>query len=58
MPRAGMMEWWNIGMLILKGSYPFPDFPVKRAFAREKIGVASTHLTESVGIGLGKGVCP
>jgi len=28
------MEWWNIGMLILKGNFPFIDFPVNKDFCR------------------------
>jgi len=26
-------EWWNNGMLILKGSFLFINFPVKMSFA-------------------------
>jgi hypothetical protein len=31
------MEWWNIGMLVFKGSYTFIDFPVKRDFANKPL---------------------
>jgi hypothetical protein len=34
------MEWWNIGMLVSKGSFPFFDFPVKATFANKPV----THL--------------
>jgi len=30
-----MVEWWNIGMLILKGSFSFIDFSVKESFTNK-----------------------
>jgi len=28
----GIMKWWNIGMLILKGVYSFVNLPAKMCF--------------------------
>jgi len=30
--HIGQMEWWNIGVLILKGVYSFVNLPAKRCF--------------------------